>query len=83
VLIFTDEKGDAAMAPPKRPAHTHSARPRLQVGDLVMANGRAPGDYRGRRGLITEINDMTECRVEFDDGLQPTTGYLKAVWLDL
>jgi hypothetical protein len=48
-----------------------------------MANGRAPGNYRGRRGLITEIGDVGECRVEFDDGLQPTTGYLKAVWLDL
>ena len=71
------------MAPAKRPADGRSNRPRLRVGDLVMANGRAPGDYRGRRGLITEINDATECRVEFDDGLQPTTGYLKAAWLDL
>ena len=71
------------MARAKRPADAQSARPRLQVGDLVMANGRAPGDYRGRRGLITEISDVTECRVEFDDGLQPTTGYLKAAWLDL
>ena len=71
------------MARAKRPADAQSARPRLQVGDLVMANGRAPGNYRGRRGLITEIGDATECRVEFDDGLQPTTGYLKAVWLDL
>jgi hypothetical protein len=62
------------MAPTKRPADRHSPRPRLQVGDLVMANGRAPGDYRGRRGLITEISDVSECRVEFDDGLQPTTG---------
>jgi hypothetical protein len=71
------------MARAKRPADAQSVRPRLQVGDLVMANGRAPGNYRGRRGLITEIGDVGECRVEFDDGLQPTTGYLKAVWLDL
>jgi hypothetical protein len=73
----------AAMARSKRPADAQSARPRLQVGGLVMANGRAPGNYRGRRGLITEIGDVGEYRVEFDDGLQPTTGYLKAAWLEL
>jgi hypothetical protein len=56
---------------------------RFKVGDLVMANSKAPGDYRGRRGHITEVStDDAEFRVEFEDGLRPTTGYLLARWLD-
>jgi hypothetical protein len=55
----------------------------FNIGELVMANSKAPGDYRGRRGHITEVSaDKAECRVEFEDGLLPTTGYLPAKWLD-
>lgn len=58
-------------------------RPKFIVGDPVMPNGKASADYRGRRGIVTEIStDGSECRVEFDDGAQPTTGYLKALWLE-
>jgi len=57
---------------------------RLSEGDLVIANTHAPAEYRGRRGLISEVTvGGTEFRVEFDDGVRPTTGYLKAEWLRL
>lgn len=46
---------------------------------------RAPRDYRGRRGVITEIARPgatgAEYRIEFEDGLRPTTGYLLAKWI--
>lgn len=60
------------------------AVPRLNEGDLVVANPQAPADYRGRRGVISEVTvGGTEFRVEFDDGVRPTTGYLRAEWLKL
>jgi len=74
------------MLPSKRPQGTRRRPfgiPHFKIGDQVMANGKAPGGYRDRRGHITEMSaDGAECRVEFEDGLQPTTGYLLARWLD-
>jgi hypothetical protein len=68
----------------KPSAPARPAQPRFQVGDVVMANGSAPANYRARFGVITELSDDgAECRVEFEDGIQPTTGHLKAVWLGL
>lgn len=56
---------------------------RFKVGDQVMTNGKAPGKYRGRRGLITEVSPGgLECRVEFEDGVPPASGYLLARWLE-
>ena len=50
---------------------------KFSIGDRVRANDRAPHEYRGRDGTITEIGPgEPEFRVEFDDGRQPTTGYL-------
>ncbi len=66
------------------PSEGGSRRPkhRLQVGDLVMTKDKAPAGFRGRRGRITEtIPSGEECRVEFEDGLLPTTGYLMTRWL--
>jgi hypothetical protein len=58
-------------------------RSKFQVGDATRANEQAPRDYRDRRGLVTELGPNTsEYRVEFDDGRQPTTGYLVSAWLD-
>jgi hypothetical protein len=55
----------------------------FMIGDRVRANERAPGDYRDRDGTITEIGPgQSEFRVEFEDGRQPTTGYLRSSWLD-
>jgi hypothetical protein len=55
----------------------------FSIGDRVRANDRAPHEYRGRDGTITEIGPgQPEFRVEFDDGRQPTTGYLMSSWLD-
>ena len=56
--------------------------PAFSIGDPVLANDQAPGDYRRRTGIITEIGPGTlEFRVEFEDGRQPTTGYLRSDWL--
>ena len=67
------------------PKNGPSGRPRFKLGDEVMTNDHAPAGYRSRRGRITEIfvgTGDTEYRVEFEDGLRPTTGYLMAKWLE-
>jgi hypothetical protein len=52
------------------------------VGDVVQVSGDAPRDYKGRRGIVTEIGPgEREYRVEFEDGDRPTTGYLPIQWL--
>jgi hypothetical protein len=57
--------------------------PKFQVGDHVRANSQAPGEYRERVGMITELGPgASDYRVEFDDGHQPTTGYLMFSWLN-
>jgi hypothetical protein len=58
-------------------------RHQLVLGDHVVVNDRAPRNFRGRDGFITEVDPgKPEYRVEFDDGRQPTTGYLMAPWLE-
>ena len=61
----------------------HIAAPlEFSVGDQVLANDHAPGDYRRRGGIITEVGPGTsEFRIEFEDGRLPTTGYLLSEWL--
>ena len=55
----------------------------FRVGDVALANDSAPSDFRGRRGIVTEIGPGdVEYRVEFEDGRQPTTGYLSSAFLD-
>jgi hypothetical protein len=57
---------------------------RFKVGDSVMTNHKAPGQFRGRRGQITAmIQTETECRVAFEDGMEPAVGHLRLVWLEL
>jgi hypothetical protein len=75
------ESSRAAAAAPH--ANDNAAvRPGFSIGDHVLANDQAPGDYRRRNGIITEIGPGTlEFRVEFEDGRQPTTGYLQSEWL--
>jgi hypothetical protein len=64
-----------AAGKPIRPAQ-------FTVGDPVAVNDQAPQDYRRRVGVVTEVGPGTsECRVEFEDGRQPTTGYLASAWL--
>jgi hypothetical protein len=76
-----------------KPPHRHSAASysrdggrkaaAFSVGDQVLVNDHAPGDYRGRAGIVTELGPGTsEFRIEFEDGRQPTTGYLRSGWLD-
>jgi hypothetical protein len=68
-------------APENPSGHTHP--PRFTVGDQIMANDKAPSQYRGRRGLITEVSPGGwECRVEFEDGAMPASVYLSSRWLE-
>jgi hypothetical protein len=56
---------------------------KFQVGDRARANDQAPVDYRRREGFVTETGPgKSEYRVEFDDSVQPTTGYLMSWWLE-
>lgn len=56
--------------------------PRFHIGDAVVPNDSAPKEYRGRPGRVTEVGiSAFDYRVEFEDGLLPTTGYLKTTWL--
>jgi hypothetical protein len=76
----------------RSPAKTRAARengrrggraPKFAIGDQARANDKAPGDYEDRTGIVTEIGPgKSEFRVEFDDGQQPTTGYLMSWCLD-
>jgi hypothetical protein len=53
------------------------------IGDRVRANAQAPRDDRRRDGTVTEIGPGdSEFRVEFEDGREPTTGYLVASVLE-
>jgi hypothetical protein len=57
--------------------------PAFRIGDTARANLFAPADFQGRRGFITEVGPgASEYRVEFEDNLTPTTGYLMAWWLE-
>ena len=61
-----------------------AARNQLGVGDSVHAYHRAPAEYAGRAGVVTESGPgHSEFRVEFEDGGQPTTAYLRRDWLEL
>jgi hypothetical protein len=56
----------------------------IDVGSRVQVNDQAPAEYKSREGFVTELGPgQSEYRVEFDDGLKPTTGYLTAGWLDV
>ena len=56
--------------------------PPYAVGDAVRVSSDAPGDLKGRTGIVTEIGPGDgEYRIEFEDGERPTTAYLAAVWL--
>lgn len=71
----------ARRAASKRAADTPLLR--FAIGDDVKTRSAAPSGYRNRHGVITEIGaGGTEYRVEFEDGLRPTTAYLLATWLE-
>ena len=56
---------------------------KLQVGDRVRVNSKAPADYTNRVGTVTELGPgESEYRVEFEDGQMPTTAYLATKFLD-
>ena len=52
---------------------------KFDPGDIVVANGKAPSDYRGRQANIVERDPgTTEYAVNFDG----RTVYLNSWWLD-
>ena len=56
---------------------------KFRVGDSAYVNDHAPGDYRKRTGISTDIcPGKSEYRIEFEDGQTPTTGYLASSWLE-
>jgi hypothetical protein len=72
------------MSSPRIGSTSPSSCPRLTVGDAVMANEKAPKDFHNRRGVIAALGPGgAVARVLFDDGLRPTTGYLRSRWLEL
>jgi len=73
----------AKLAAARRAAQFAGRKPKFQVGDRARATDRAPTDYRRREGFVTEAGPgKSEYRVEFDDAIQPTTGYLMSWWLE-
>ena len=65
-------------------SHPEATRNQVGVGDSVHANDHAPAEYAGRSGVVTESGPgHSEFRVEFEDGEQPTTAYLRRDWLEL
>jgi hypothetical protein len=51
------------------------------MGDRVVANEKAPGDYEGLRGTVVECGpDKVEYGVRFDG--REETAYLNSWWLD-
>jgi hypothetical protein len=73
----------AKLAAARRAAHFADRKPKFQVGDRARVNDQAPADYRRHEGFVTEAGPgKSEYRVEFDDTIQPTTGYLMSWWLE-
>jgi hypothetical protein len=71
----------ARSSPARKPPPTERAR-KFEIGDRVVVNAKGPRDYRSREGFVTELGSgKSEYRVEFDDGRQPTTGYMSSSWL--
>jgi hypothetical protein len=60
-----------------------AVKTKFEVGDLAIANTRAPRDLRGRMGTVVEIGPIKgEYGVEFADGRSPSLVYLEAMKLD-
>jgi len=54
---------------------------KFALGDRVVANGKAPGDYEGKFGAVVERGPgKVEYGVKFDG--QEETVYLNSWWLD-
>ena len=67
-------------APVRKPPAERSRK--FEIGDRVVVNAKGSRDYRGREGFVTELGPgKSEYRVEFEDGRQPTTGYILSAWL--
>ena len=80
-IAVTSRGKRARPKPPTRPSSAEGPR-KFEAGDRVVMNGKAPTDYRGREGFVTELGPgRSEYRVEFDDGRRPTTGYMLSSWL--
>jgi hypothetical protein len=59
-------------------------KPKFQIGDQVLANDHAPGDYRERRGHVAAYGAAkSEYVVAFvEESGFPATGHMMSWWLD-
>lgn len=50
---------------------------KFSIGDSVVVNDKAPGDYEGRIGVVaSKTNGRSEYEVRFGDGQNPSYGWL-------
>jgi hypothetical protein len=55
---------------------------KFDVGELVKANDKAPGDYRGRVGVVVSLGPgKCEYGVQFEEDARGV-GFLDSRWLD-
>ncbi len=67
----------------RRNAKLGGRKTKFSIGDRAQANDKAPGDYEGRVGAITEVGPgRAEYGIRFTDGQEPSTGHLMSWWLD-
>lgn len=54
-------------------------KPKFQIGDRVMANEKAPMDYRGRLGTITQIGPG---KSEYGVTFEHKPGFMMSWWIE-
>lgn len=60
---------------------TGKGRAKFAIGDAVIANTKAPGDYEGLKGIIVERGPgRAEYGVKFNG--QTEIAYMNSWWLD-
>jgi hypothetical protein len=63
----------------RRNATLGGRKRKFQVGDRVIANDKAPGDYQGHIGQVTALGPG---RSEYGVELDHRHGYLMSWWVD-
>ena len=87
--VALGRRGGKAKSPEKAAAARRNAKlggrkMKFQIGDRVIANDKAPGDYRRRSGTVTEIGPgKSEYGIRFDRHARyPDAGHMMSWWLD-
>lgn len=69
----------AKTAAARRNAQRAGRKPKFQIHDRVIANDHAPSDYRGHRGVVTEVGPR---RAEYGVRFAVGPCHLMSWWLD-